>query len=286
MFAGIACGTGAAVFWAVGFVAARHAIALGFWPSELVLHRFIWAGIVFLPVIARLGWVNFGGVGWGRSALLTVTGGPPLAHLSYAGFLFVPLAHGGVIQPSCAALGGLLLARIVLKERLSVQRAVGAVSIVAGLCVIGSEALASIGSYGALGDLAFVSAGSLFAGFATMLRLWRIAPMRAAAVTGVMALLEAPIHWLLFGFEHLIELGLFENLVQALAQGLFAGPGAIYLFTRSVVLLGAGRAAVFPSLVPGFTLLIGWLVLGELPTLIQLLGFGIVLIGFQLTQRG
>jgi drug/metabolite transporter (DMT)-like permease len=64
----------------------------------------------------------------------------------------------------------------------------------------------------------------------------------------------------------------------------FAGPLAIYLFTRSVVLLGAARAAVFPSLVPGFTLLIGLATLFEVPSVIQLVGLGIVLIGFRLTQ--
>jgi drug/metabolite transporter (DMT)-like permease len=73
--------------------------------------------------------------------------------------------------------------------------------------------------------------------------------------------------------------------VQLLAQGIFAGAGATYLFTRSVVLLGAGRAAVFASLVPGFTLLIGFLVLGEVPSLAQLVGFAIVLVGFRLTQK-
>ncbi len=69
-------------------------------------------------------------------------------------------------------------------------------------------------------------------------------------------------------------------------QGILAGPGAIYLFTRSVVLLGAARAAVFPSLVPGFTLLIGFLALGEVPSAAQLVGFAIVPTGFRLTQRG
>jgi drug/metabolite transporter (DMT)-like permease len=68
-------------------------------------------------------------------------------------------------------------------------------------------------------------------------------------------------------------------------QGIFAGAGAIYLFTRSVVLLGAGRAAVFPSLVPGFTLLIGFLVLDEVPSLAQLVGLAIVLIGFRLVVK-
>ena len=65
----------------------------------------------------------------------------------------------------------------------------------------------------------------------------------------------------------MIALGLVENLLQVVVQGIFAGAGATYLFTRSVVLLGAGRAAVFPSLVPGFTLLIGFLALGEVPSL-------------------
>jgi drug/metabolite transporter (DMT)-like permease len=179
-----------------------------------------------------------------------------------------------------------MLATLVLKEKLPAQRAAGAAVIIIGLSVIGGEALATIGTHGLLGDLAFVTAGLLFATFSVLLRLWQITPMRAVAVTSVVALVDLPVHWLAFGFERMIELGLFENLVQAVAQGIFAGAGAIYLFTRSVVLLGAGRAAVFPSLVPGFTLLIGFLALGEVPSAAQLLGFAIVLIGFRLTQKG
>ena len=52
-----------------------------------------------------------------------------------------------------------------------------------------------------------------------------------------------------------------------------------------MVLIGVGRAAVFPSLVPGFTLLIGTL-LGEVPSIAQLVGFAVVLVGFRLTQKG
>ena len=281
---GIACGIGAAVFWAAGFVAARHGISAGFLPADIVLHRFVWAGFLFLPFVARAGLKNLGGVGWGRSALLTVTGGPPFAHFSYAGFLLVPLAHGGVIQPSCAALGGLALATLLLKEKLPLQRAVGAAIIVAGLAVIGGEALASIGRQGIAGDLSFATAGLLFATFSMLLRRWNIAPMRAVAATSVLSLLDIPVHWLLFGFANMIDLGVAENLVQAVVQGIFSGPGAVYLFTRSVVLLGAGRTSVFPSLAPGFTLLIGLLVLGEVPSAFQLVGFAIVLTGFRMTQ--
>src|SRR5207244_1312020 len=255
----------------------------GFSPADIAFHRFVWAGLAFLPMVARTGEVAT--VGWLNGILLTLFGGPPLALLSYAGFLFVPLAHGGVIQPSCAALGGLALASLVLKEKLPIGRALGAAVIVAGLAVIGADALATIGTHGLIGDLAFASAGLMFALFATLLRRWRIAPMRAVAVTSVVSLIGLPIHWLAFGFERMIGLGLAENLVQLVAQGIFAGAGATYLFARSVVLIGAGRAAVFPSLVPGFTLLIGFLALGEVPSLAQLAGFAIVMLGFWLTQK-
>ena len=80
-------------------------------------------------------------------------------------------------------------------------------------------------------------------------------------------------------------MGFWENLIQAVFQGLMAGPGAIYLFTRSIVMLGAGRAAVFPALVPPSVLLIGWLALGIVPTALQLVGLAVVLAGFRLTQR-
>src|SRR5262249_45855440 len=185
--------------------------------------------------------------------------------------------------PSCAALGGLVLATLVLKEKLPTSRAAGALVIVAGLAVIGADALATIGTHGLIGDLSFVTAGLMFAAFATLLRLWRIAPMRAVA--SVVSLVDAAIQWLAFSFERMIAMGLTENLVQFAVHGIFAGAAATYLFTRSVVLLGGGRAAVFPSLVPGFTLLIGFLTLGEVPSLAQLAGFAIVLRGFRLTQK-
>jgi drug/metabolite transporter (DMT)-like permease len=116
-----------------------------------------------------------------------------------------------------------------------------------------------------------------------LLRLWRIPPLRAVTVTSVLSLAGLPI--LLFAYQNFLAAGLFENLLQAVVQGVFAGAGAIYLFTRAVVLLGVGRAALFPALVPPFTLLIGAITVGEIPSLWQLIGLAIVVIGFRLTQK-
>lgn len=278
------CGVGAALFWALGFVAARQGIDVGLSPLVIALHRFMWPGLALLPVLATDGLGDLGGIGWRRGIPLALFGGLPLALMAYIGYMFVPLGHGGIIQPSCAALGGLVLARLVLKEPLPPRRVAGALAIVVGLGVIGSEALRTMGGHGVIGDLLFVIAGCFFAIFGMLVRLWRIAPLRAAAITSVLSLAGLPI--LLPNFESLIAAGFWENLLQAVIQGGFTGAGATYLFARAVMLLGASRAALFPSLVPPFTLLVGYLALGVVPSTSQIVGLLIVVAGFQMTQKG
>jgi len=253
-------------------------------PLIIAVHRFLWPGLVLLPFAAHDGFSDIRQLSWRRALMLTLVGGLPLAILSYAGFLLVPLGHGGVIQPSCASLGGLLLASFALHEPLPPRRVAGALAMVLGLVIIGAEALRTMGAHGLIGDLMFAAAGCLFATFGMLLRRWRIAPMRAVTVTAILSLLGLPI--LLVGLGNPADTGFSENLLQALVQGTFTGAGAIYLFTRAVVLLGASRAAVFPALVPPFTLLIGFLALGFVPSISQFAGLAVVLVGFRLTQTG
>ena len=130
---GVLCGAGSALFWAFGFVAARHGVLIGMSPLVLALHRFIWPGFALLPVVAASGFGDLGGLGWRRGIALTLFGGLPLALWSYVGYVYVPLGHGSIIQPSCAAVGGLVLARLVVKEAMPPRRIAGAAIIVLGL---------------------------------------------------------------------------------------------------------------------------------------------------------
>ncbi|WOH81356.1 DMT family transporter [Bradyrhizobium sp. BEA-2-5] len=282
---GVACGLGAALCWALGFVATRHGLKVGFTPVDLLMHRFLWSGIVFLPLVVRAGLRDLCGIGWSRGLVLMVLGGPVMSLISYTGFLFVPLGHGSVIQPSCATLGGLFLAVVLLKESVSLSRAAGAVVIVVGLAVIGSESIGHMGPSAVMGDLIFVATGLMFAGFATLVRYWRVSAFSVASVISVLSLSLFPLYAASGGLARDAVIGLHENTLQAIAQGILAGPAAMYLFAVSIQRLGVARAAVFPATVPVLTLLLGWLLIGEPPTTLQAAGLAAVLAGFYLAQR-
>jgi drug/metabolite transporter (DMT)-like permease len=282
---GVACGVGAALFWALGFVATRHGLKVGFTPPDLLMHRFLWSGLVFLPIVLRAGIADLGGIGWRRAMVLMVLGGPVMSLISYTGFLFVPLGHGSVIQPSSATLGSLLLAALFLRERVPPSRVAGAIVIIGGLAVIGAESIGHIGSDGVLGDLLFVMTGLMFAVFGTLLRHWRVSAFSAATVISVVSLALLPLYAAIEGFARVAALGWAENALQALAQGILAGPAALYLFAFSIQTIGVARAAVFPATVPALTIVAGWLLLGETPTALQAAGLVTVLFGFYLAQR-
>ena len=136
-----------------------------------------------------------------------------------------------------------------------------------------------------LGDLLFVLTGLMFAVFGTLLRHWRVNAFSAATVISVLSLSLLPLYAAFGGFARVAALGLGENALQALAQGILAGPAALYLFAFSIQTIGVARAAVFPATVPALTILIGWLAARRAPDRAAGGGTGTVLCGFYLAQR-
>ena len=286
MIIGIVCGTLAALAWAAGFVVAKHGIQVGFSPADLAFHRFFWSGLLVLPLIVREGLRDLGGIGWGRASVMTILSGPPQSLLAYTGFILVPLGHGTTIQPACAALSGLVLASLILREKATLQRIFGGAIIIAGLLMFGAESLTTIGKSGVGGDLLFATAGLFWATFGTLLRLWNVAGTRAVTAVGAVSVIVlAPIYLLIYGISGLAKQSLFENLLQAVVQGGIAGALPIYLFAHAVIALGGGRAATFPALVPVFGVIIGYFALGVVPSLAQFVGMLIVLVGFHFALR-
>ena len=67
--------------------------------------------------------------------------------------------------------------------------------------------------------------------------------------------------------------------VEVLVQGVIAGAGTLYTYSKMVSLLGPSRAAVFPALAPGLAALMAWPVLGHVPGVFESVGLVMVMAG-------
>ena len=174
----------------------------------------------------------------------------------------------------------------MLKEPLTAARILGALTIVAGLAVIGGEAVTSIGAHGLAGDLMFVVTGAFFATFGMLLRLWRIDAIRATVVVSVLSLVADPDP---VGVRRLRADDRARTLGKPAPGGGPGHPGGPRGDLPVHPLGGAARRrprrGVSRRWCPASRC---WSAISRsaiVPSIPQLLGFAIVLIGFRLTQK-
>jgi drug/metabolite transporter (DMT)-like permease len=278
---GLAWGLLAAAIWASYSVLARLAVKAGLSPGDLSLLRFAPGALLMAPLLWRWGWRDLGGLGWRRGLVLTLLAGPGFSLLFMTGFSLAPLAHGAVIAPDCQMLAGLALSAWLAHQGWTRDSALGAAFVVIGLVCMGGDSLLH-GESGLtlLGDLLFAAAGCCWGLFGALSRRWQVDPLRVTGVVVVMSfVLFTPVFLATADLSRLANAGVGMLLLQLTAQGLGAGLVAVLAFSRAVAILGSGRAAFFGALVPGAASLLAIPVLGEIPTVLQVLGLLAVVSG-------
>jgi drug/metabolite transporter (DMT)-like permease len=232
-----------------------------------------------LPFTFHWGWRRLAGIGWGRGLVLAVLSGAPYSLIFMSGMSFAPVSHGATIAPSSAMLSTLLISWLWLGERATARRVAAALFVLAGLLTMGWDGLtATAGPQAWIGDLTFVTAGVVWGIFTYLCRRWNIDPWRTAAAVWSLSLLLYALPYALF-VKPAFAAPWPELLVQAVYQGALGAIVATVAYTRAVTALGAARAAFFPALVPAIAVLTAVPVLGELPTVMQAIGVGVVIGG-------
>lgn len=269
---GLAAGLSAAAIWGAYLALSRAGVAAGLDGYDVAALRYLVAGPIMLGVLT----LRRGGLRPRMSVVQAATValllGPPFVLLSVGGYAFAPLAHGSVLVPASLTLGGLALSRLVLREKLGLQRITGVGIILIGLALIVGWGT-SISSAALTGDAMFVLAGLSWATFATLQQRWRLPAVDVTAVVSILGLLAlVPAYLAVRGADTLIALTTEMLVAQMIVQGLLSGVVAMIAFAASVRLLGAARAAAFPALVPGFALIIGVPLTGEALIFAQFVG--------------
>ncbi|MEO1723528.1 MAG: DMT family transporter [Pseudomonadota bacterium] len=288
---GATLGTLTVLCWASYNVAAVQGIKAGLQAVDLVLLRFGVAGLILAPALSLLRRRDGTAAGWpsiGRAVVLALLGGPIFGMLAVGGYAFAPLSHGMLFAPAAVFVVGTALAVIVNGERLSGRKVRGGAVVVAGLVVLSGAVSGGIAPGVWRGDLLFIAAGTMWAGFTVLMRRWSIDPLRGTLRVGAVSGLFAPIVYgaaILWGTPSGLAITPFsETLFQAVMQGVVGGVLSIAALMGAARLLGAATAALLPSFTPVVALGLAIPALGDWPSGQEVIGVAIAVVGLSIAS--
>jgi drug/metabolite transporter (DMT)-like permease len=286
---GVAVGLVAASIGALYTVFARWGIGHGMQSTDMTFLRFAVAGVVTLPVLVRV-------VGLDTSAFLakwrawfavSLLAGPLFGLRMFTALQWAPASHAAVFPFTAMSVMGTLMSAIFLGDRLTLRKISGIAVVIAGLVILSGLELASMTGKALVGDALFIAAGTLWAGFGIVMRKNQLNPLTATSVISFSALATyVPIYLGFVGLERLLTTATPVLWTELLIQGLIAGVGTLYTYSKMVALLGPARAAIFPALAPGIAALLAWPLLDHVPTSIELMGLFVSIVGLLWTVTG
>ncbi|KZL24162.1 DMT family transporter [Pseudovibrio sp. Ad37] len=283
---GIIAGFTASLIWGAYLSLSRVGVTAGLDGFDIAFLRYIVAGplvLLFLLIVRRNPLKRISLL---QAAVVSVLLGPPFVLLGVGGYIYAPLTHGAVIVPASMMLGGFLFARIFLSEQLGLQRIFGTLIKLTGLALIAGPAAMTSSSEIFIGDTFFIVAGMLWAGFSVLQHHWKLNALDVTTVVSVTGLLTVgPIYLGARGVDVFTAQSAHILVTQLIVQGVLSGVIAMIAFAKSVQILGAAQAAMFPALVPVFALIIGVPLTGETPSLIEWSGLATVGVGLTIMMR-
>lgn len=273
---GIALGFLAALSWGVYNVGAEIGQASGFRPADLTFLRYGGAAVLMAPllILARHRLPAL----W-QVAVLTLLIGPLFALAFNEGFQRAPLSHAVVIGPGMSMLVANMLDRWSNGRRLSWNRKIGIAVLIVGLLIIAADAPSPrvSGASVLVGDLFFVTSGSLWGIYVFTMGRWQLPPIETTAAIATLATLSyGPVYLWIWGLPDMAPSLWVEQFIY---QGAVGGCLAFVIFAAAVLRLGAGRAALFSALVPSCAVLLAIPLVGQWPNPVQWAGVAVASLG-------
>lgn len=284
---GILCGLLAALIWGGQSVVSRHAMLEGMTPADVTILRFLAAASVLLPWAAwRVRPFPVGSLGWPRAWAMALLIGPLYSLILVGGAYFAPALHSSIISPGLIPVFTALLVFLVLGERAGRMRLLGLGVILAGIAIFSRDALAQTPSRpdAWIGDLLFILIALMWSWFGLLARRWQASSVEITVASCILSVPLLAIAVLALPVR-LSEAAPAEIALQAVYQGVLVGVVALYLYARSVAMLGAARATLFLPLVPVATAASSALFLSEQPSPPEFVGMAVVVAGMLIAFR-
>lgn len=282
---GIAYGCTAVLAWAVYNIGVAEGRDAGFSVADLTLLRYLGAAIALLPVAVRR--LNRGVQmpSVGRTLLLMLLAGPHFGVLYNFGMPLTRLSHAVVISPGFSMIVAIALTAIAAGRIPDHGRLVGLALLIFALLLVAMERQSTETGPAHLwqGDLIFVLTGTLYGTFTFALGHWKCDAVVVTFMIAALSLLLV-VPWYL-AFATPTQHTSLMWAAQFVIQGVLGGGWAIVLYALSIRDLGAGRAAIFPALVPVAATLLAYPLTSRPPSALELAGTMVAALGMFLALK-
>lgn len=264
------------VFWSGFNIVSRFGATASFTPFDIAALRFGVSGAIALPLYLRF----VPRRDWPRHMVLAAVGGLGYGLLVYSGFAFAQSAHAGVFVNGGIPFWTIVIMAVMSGFRIARPTVIALALSTCGLLLIGFESLLAP-THGRewVGDLLFFSAALCWAVFGLLMRRWQIKPqLGILGIASFSALAYLPVY-LLWLPANIAAASWGEIALQGVYQGIVASMLAAGFYSYAVQKVGASEASMMLALVPAFTAIGAFFILGEALGLSTIIGIAVVSVG-------
>jgi drug/metabolite transporter (DMT)-like permease len=256
-------------------------------PAAIAFYRWLLAGTILTPFVARAVWRKRAVVAqhWSRLALLGALGMALYQGLAYQAARTTTAVNMGVIVATMPLMSALLAVAAGV-DRLTRAKVGGALLSLAGVAILAAHGAPGRLLHGGLhpGDALMLVAVASNAVYGILLKRWAL-PLstweQLYVQIGFGVLFLAPFWWLAPAAPVTAH-----NLPLILYAGIAASIGAPFCWMNGIKRIGPARASVFMNLLPLLVALGAWGLLGERLRAYHAAGGALVLAGLLWSQRG
>lgn len=211
-------------------------------------------------------------------------GGAPFILMLFGGMTYAPVGHAAVVMYGALPVFAALVAWAWVGDRPGRWQWAGIAAIVAGVGAVGWEAFTAGGLAGQWrGHLLFLGAAMSVAVWYGGMRAARLSVMQSLAALLIgNALVYIPI-WFLFLPSTMFTAPFGDIVMQSVVHGVFGAFLCIFGHAYAVKTIGPTRQAAVGSLVPALALFVAIPTLGEIPTVVNIIGAVVVTLGILAT---
>lgn len=286
-YIGASAAFGSAVLWASAYVTMKYALAT-FHPMTMIFLRMAVASVfclLLIPIVKIR--INYQKGDWRIFLLMALA--EPCLYFVFEGYAlrYTSASQAGMLVSILPVLVG-ISAFFLLKEKMDKRAWLGCALAIAGVICLSAGAVADEHAPNPiLGNFLEFCAMLLATVYAiSSRRLSRgYSPFFITAVQAWIGCIFFLPSLFIPGMGIPAEVST-EAWLSILYLGVAISFGAYGLYNFSLGKLQAGKASMYLNLIPVFTLVMGFLLLGEVLTPIQYLASGLVLLGVLISQKG